>query len=311
MTTRQAEEWPATRWPAKPWELTAPESYVLLHGRKASGLEALKLALVELVARRALLLEPVEVMELRGRMRRNALREGPMLRSISEPSLLPPADLFGPLRKGRLRTVRGSAGQVEGVLLKDFAPAAARAFSDGLRLNPFGRYLDRHVIPSLVRRGLVGIENRRLGVFSRGGKFRTPAGIWARSDLQAWMRVGEERLSRWLSDDPSRALAYVTTAGAAVLLVTNRYPELSVLGRRLRERGGLEYAGVLTDADEGPGGDSTAAGLDAVQQSGDLGALDLSTLGLDFSALDGIDGAFRALDAGMAAGLEAPSGGGG
>ncbi|HEX2034279.1 MAG TPA: hypothetical protein VHS99_08845 [Chloroflexota bacterium] len=55
-------------WPASPWSSSAPESYVLLHfHRKPSAKAALKLAVLELLARRRLrLLE----LRTRGRWRR-------------------------------------------------------------------------------------------------------------------------------------------------------------------------------------------------------------------------------------------------
>ena len=45
-------EWPATRW-----QLSAPESFVLRNGPNASGREAFKLGLMELVGRGVLALD--------------------------------------------------------------------------------------------------------------------------------------------------------------------------------------------------------------------------------------------------------------
>jgi hypothetical protein len=49
-----------------PWPLSAPESYVLLHGPRAKGVEAFKRGLLELVARDVL---TVETRDRRGLLR--------------------------------------------------------------------------------------------------------------------------------------------------------------------------------------------------------------------------------------------------
>ncbi|HVG98656.1 MAG TPA: hypothetical protein VNK05_17245, partial [Chloroflexota bacterium] len=46
---------PDLRWPASAWAASAPESYLLLHyQRRPEAREALKLGILELLARRAL-----------------------------------------------------------------------------------------------------------------------------------------------------------------------------------------------------------------------------------------------------------------
>ena len=51
-------EHPQPDWPATGWSLTAPESYVLNYAGEGRGVDAFKLALKELVARRALRSSP-------------------------------------------------------------------------------------------------------------------------------------------------------------------------------------------------------------------------------------------------------------
>ncbi len=70
-------EQPHADWPGSRWNLTAPESYVLNSVGEGSGSEAFKLALKELVARRALRVEPVQVRRLGLRKERPALTAGP------------------------------------------------------------------------------------------------------------------------------------------------------------------------------------------------------------------------------------------
>jgi hypothetical protein len=55
-------------WPASPWPASAPESYLLLHfQRRPQGKEALKLGILELLARHRLRLVDVERKGLLGR----------------------------------------------------------------------------------------------------------------------------------------------------------------------------------------------------------------------------------------------------
>ena len=57
---RQRAARPA-QWPASPWAASAPESYLLLHfQRRPEGKEALKLGILELLARHRLRLVEVE-----------------------------------------------------------------------------------------------------------------------------------------------------------------------------------------------------------------------------------------------------------
>src|SRR5678816_908766 len=66
-----------TAWPATRWGLSAPESYVVLNGPSASGSEAFKLGLMELVARGVWVLETVERRVLLSKKQVAILRGGP------------------------------------------------------------------------------------------------------------------------------------------------------------------------------------------------------------------------------------------
>ena len=68
----------AGAFPSTRWRLTAPESYILLHGLDASPRDAFKLGLMELVARGALVLDnDARQSGRRGTRRIAALRDGP------------------------------------------------------------------------------------------------------------------------------------------------------------------------------------------------------------------------------------------
>jgi hypothetical protein len=196
------------------------------------------------------------------------------------------------------------------VLVEDLAKMARREFTRSL-----AGYIDRHVSPSLVQRGLLRTEEyRRFGLFARRRHVFTSAGREAADELDQWLRIGHERLRDWVHGDPARALAYAGGAGAAVLL-RSLYPELDLLAEHAREHaaagagaGGGEWPADATDATAGPG---TDVGVGPAQARGDVEALDLSALELDVGAFDGLDRAFGALDAGVDAGAGFGGDGGG
>jgi hypothetical protein len=241
-------EWPSTRW-----RLTAPESYVLQIPQPLQSVHAFKLALRELVLRRALLLEQPESAGLIGRRRpKSVVRAGPEYASVSEPALIPLLELHA-----RSRERRG----LDGVLVEDFASAARREFT-----RSFAGYVNDHVYPSLAERGLMELEeSKRLGVVRRRVHVLTPAGREAAAELDEWLRIGYERLADWGRAEPQRALAYAGGAGAAILLMPSLYPEFNRLGKHVLlygEAGAGGPEGTPDDFDFG-GFDGFDAGFDA------------------------------------------------
>jgi DNA-binding MarR family transcriptional regulator len=238
----------AGEWPAERWGLTAPESYVLYSAPTVSGSEAFKLALRELALRRAI------------RMERHGMRRG--TGTASEPALEPVLEVFN-------RAARG----VDVVRVNDLAREAKRAFG-----RSFAGYVNDHVYPSLEQRGLIRAEESRfLGILRRRRHRLTPEGREALDELREWLWVGEDRLGRWVRDDPDRALAYAGGAGASLLLMSGLYPELERLGRRFLEGGDAPLGGGVLDiglfSEEAGGGglDSIDAGFDAGGAFGGFG----------------------------------------
>ena len=126
------------------------------------------------------------------------------------------------------------------------------------------------------------------------------------------MRVGRERLGDWVSDDPAKALAYTSGAGAAILLMGDAYAEFALLERHLAERQAVSGGGGDGTADIGTfAGDEDRAEAGSDLTGADLGTLDLGTLGTDFGGFDGLDAAFGAIDFGIDAGGAGDGGGGG
>jgi Golgi phosphoprotein 3 (GPP34) len=242
-------------WPSARWRLTAPESYGLQAPPRLSGVEAFKLALRELVLRRALQVEqPETASPLRRGRPRSMLRLGT---SVTEPALAPLLDLHARARR---------RGAHDGVLVEDLARAARREFGRSL-----GGYVNDHVYPSLARRGLLrSSEHKRWGVFPRTRHELTPAGEEAAAEVAEWLRVGRARVEGWTRESPERALAYAGGAGAAILLVPELYPDFERLGRD-----------AATYAEPVPGGGEFDLG--AFGSAGDSDAGDA------FDAFDGID----------------------
>ena len=205
-------------WPSEQWQLTAPESYVLRLPRPRRHVELFKLALRELVLRRALTIEQLEQAGLFRQRSKTVLRVG--TQHMSEPALAPLVELHS-------RARRRSAS--DGVLVEDFAKEARREFTGSLM-----GYLNNHVYPSLVQRGLMEVEEPTgLRAFRRRRHVRTAAGGEALAELEEWLRVGNACLKDWVRDSPERALAYTAGAGAAVLLMPGLYPELERIGRQV------------------------------------------------------------------------------
>jgi hypothetical protein len=210
-------------WPSADWRLTAPESFVLRLPRTRSAVEVFKLALRELVLRRALELEQVERAGFLARRRpKTVLQVG--TQHVSDPALTP---LLGVHSRARVRP------ELDGVLVEDFAKEARRAFGQSLE-----GYVNDHVHPSLTARGLLEIEEPAgLRRYRRRRHVRTAAGDAAAAELEEWLRLGNERVVGWTRDAPERALAYTGAAGAAILLMPGLYPDFERIGKRRAPHG--------------------------------------------------------------------------
>ena len=263
------------RLPDEPWPLTAPESYVLRYGlgNNAQSLHAFKLALTELVARRALDLRGAWVRRrwAPGRYPTFLLCDGPHKAAVEEPSLRPVVELHTNMKSRSLGVpFDDPAGEAHGVLLTKFASVAARA-------GGYRTYLRRDVAPSLRQRKLLSAVNAR-----------TPAGNEAAEQLDAWLEVTRRGLFSW-SHDETWLSAFVAGAGASVFLCQFATPGQPV----------LQHIG------------SALASFPSHDVSNRVAFWDSD--GLDLAGLAGsLDGAFDALNAGFSdAGVGGGGGDGG
>jgi hypothetical protein len=276
--------------PPRRWELSAPESGVLLWGPQTRSGEALKLALLELVVRQVLRLESV-------RERRLAI----FSRTVT---VLAP----GPGRdQPSGRTLRG--------VLEATPPA--RTYPDGTtgaavaqwaravvaRYQRSGGYAQAEVLPALEQRGLYRRERyRRLGLFEASRWTLTPEGMSALAELKALLDQARALFGLGTLADPAAVRSHFERTGAAVLLLPGLFPQI-----RLRQGQGPEGttdAGsfVLVDIHLG-GGDERPS--DETEPGGDPFDLDALAGVFGPGPLDGLDAAFAAIDAGV------DSGGGG
>lgn len=273
--------------PRNRWRLTAPESYVLLYGPKSGG-GALKLALLELVARECLELVEVEERGAFGRTRTVAiLRHGSGKRDPGGPPLDAVVELLGSVRNG------ASEGSSAGMPVVELARATRKQY------GRFGGYAEAEVLPALMRRGLYERRERRfLGIFRYTRWEPTRAGVEARAELERNISLGEERFGEWVDVDPAQALAFLGAAGSSVLLMSPLHPDI----RRLHERRRAEGADAASAGVYPIVGDVSAPDNPEGEPGNLLGYFDPGAFDLDLGVFDALDGAFSAIDSGVDSG---------
>jgi hypothetical protein len=262
--------------PARPWELPAPESLVLLWGPETGNAWALKVALLELIARGALRLVAVEHRRLLlFPTVTTVLALGPNADRPASRSLRVVLDSYPKPRTYPDGTV--------GVPLETLAGAVFAQYRRRVRLrfgrfrwdSPSGGYVQSEVLPELERRGLYRRDSSsRLGLFDTTRWVLTPAGTAALEELRALTTNGRTSFAGWVQHDPEAARAYVERAGTSLLLMGGLGPSLRRLQQTAPER---EEAGVK------------------------VGALSLAVLAGSFGPgpADGLDAAFDAISVGV------------
>lgn len=233
--------------PTNPWKLTAPDSYILLHGPDAGGGEPLRFGLLELIARRLLAIYEVEERSFFGPRRTSVLVDGVETDEPLERPLEAVRSIFQ-----RLQPYTYTDGTV-GVPVAEFAQAAQQLY------HPPSRFAAEEVLPGLIRRGLYAREaHKGLWIFPATRLVLTPAGRAARAELADIMALGEREIPGWAERDRNSGLAYLAMAGAAALLLPQLYPEFREIGS------GSEVASLFFDSDLG-----AIASLDAAfEESG-------------------------------------------
>ena len=206
------------------WELSAPESYVLLHGPRADSVEAFKKGLLELAARGVLAITTYDLSRFFWFPRREtAIRSGP--NDFTTVNVGPPLRRIHDVYRHAEAHARWGGAHIQDL------GRSARMIE-----MPLMAYSRQVVIPSLVERGLLQPgEHRVLGLFPRATYVETPSGLVARAELERLMRMAERDLADAVTKGPKQALALVGTLGAAVFLMDPLFPELARLGQMLSE----------------------------------------------------------------------------
>jgi hypothetical protein len=269
-------------WKSDRWSLCAPASYVLRNGQNASGVEAFKLGLLELVARGTLKIVKQE--ETSGLLRRK--REVSYVVSGSgaeRPEELSLAAVFDVHTRSEARTLNDGTSAV---LLADLVKRAREDF------GTIQQYTHRIVLQELVGRGLFAVKPRNMLRFIRWTAYElTRQGYVVRGELEVWATTGQKELPGLVERDPAKAVAFAALAGSTVFLTASLYPELARLGDRVRDSGYDDassfYLASSSDA-------STDGGFQFPQL--DFGAFDF---GFDFSGLDGLSDISTDIDSGV------------
>lgn len=283
-----------TEWPSQPWDLAAPESYVLRYGLEMSGSRPFRFAIVELIARG--LLKLIHVTE--PRLLRHA-RETTALIERGRPDSRLPQSLAAVWQLYRRAPFRTFEGAMQGVTVRDLAAALV----DGYRT--YYAFGVEEITPELIKRGLLTTKSERPfpWLFATTKYVPTPAGKEAAAELDRWITIGETEFADLVETNPRKAMAFSRVAGCALLLIEPGPAQMQALARFAQETGYLPAdAGLLglhPIDDRGEDRDAPGDGEPiATPAAAGLGILDIGNLAnaLDVGISAGFEGIFDPLD---------------
>ncbi len=254
--------------------LTAAEALVLQNPQAAQGRKALKLTLMELLARRIVRMRQEENKGRFGRVQRTDYLQLIEPGQQPAPSTAPVAAVLDMLR------VAGAAGP--GASMAQVVQQARRSF--GSDLSGFQR---QHLIPSLMKRGLIeAYQKKLLGIIPSTRYRHTAAGERALQELVADLEQARS-LPEVVDRDPAQAVALIAALGGSILLVDELKPHYARLSQALRQPvgdGGDGEASETIEADD--------VDIDAP----DSGRIGLGGFDFDFAAFDALDTSLDAFD---------------
>jgi hypothetical protein len=215
------------------WDLPAPESAVLLWGPETRDHDALKLALLELVARRAMKLVAVPDRRLVFISKEtHVLVRNPHYAEPVSPSLAIVVDAHPKTRTYRDGTVGTPVDRLAGDVLRQEL-RRVRVRRGVFRWDwSVGGYVRNRVLPELERRGLYARESRRrLGVLESDVWVPTTEGVATLYELRERLEAGRAGLLDWLERDPARADDFLQRLGPALPLMGGLTPLIARLRR--------------------------------------------------------------------------------
>ena len=211
-----------------PWPLSAPESYVLLHGPRATSVEAFKRGLLELVARDVLTMETRERPRL---FHFFTARTSFLLRGPNMPWVHSAAQPLRSIWDIYSRTsISVSPGEPRGMRVRDLRRSAR------VLRTPIRDYTHWSVLPALMERGLYERDDYAAPWPSRSSRYtETAAGRAARIRLESLLESADREFSPAARRDPGEALALAGGLGSAILLMDPLLSEIAWLGQRIRD----------------------------------------------------------------------------
>ena len=210
-------------WQSSPQTLTltAAEALVLQNPHKAQGRAALKLTMMELLARRVLSLRPEEKRGLLGRTRKTEyLRLDPNAARFAQ----------YPHVRAVVEVIAGAGKPGTEPTMQEVVANARKTFGTDL-----ARYQSAYVIPALEQRGLVeATRHKVLGVFPSTRYQRTTEGDVALQQLESNMDAARRIPPMLDNGNPQEIAALVAGLGASLLLVDELRPHYRRLSHTLR-----------------------------------------------------------------------------
>jgi hypothetical protein len=217
----------APRLPDRPWELSAPESYVLRQTVLALPETIARFAIFELVARGALRLGPARVRQgLRAR-ELWVVADGDALDDVDDGSLRAAVASYARVRGRRTRSAELDGDRVDGVALDDLVKATARDLG-------------------AIEDGAIAVGLRKRGLLSR--ETRTTVGGRANRLLDEWLRVGRRRFAEFAQRDAAWATAFLRGAGSATLLLDEPSALTAFADSKIADRLGRAFTGLDVNA---------------------------------------------------------------
>lgn len=266
--------------------LSAAEALVLQNPQAAQGRAALKLTLMELLARRIVTMRHEETKGRFGRVHRTDYLQVAEEDQQQVPDAAPVTAVLNMLRAA------GAAGP--GATMAQVVQQARRSFGSDL-----SGFQQKHLVPSLLRRGLLeAYQKKLLGLIPRTQYRHTSAGEKVRQELVAHLEQAR-RLPEVLDRDPTHAAALLATLGGSILLVDELKPHYGRLAQALRQPAAGGDDGASADMVELDDPDVAPSDLDLA----DFGGFDF-----DFAAFEALDSSLDAFDSSFDS--SADSGGG-
>jgi hypothetical protein len=265
--------------PKNPITLTAGELYILRDPNKATGREAFKLTLTELLSRGALRFqrETKTVLWVIPKQENYlVLVPGARSRAGSKPHIQAALDMIANV------PIKGAGAPME-LIIK----SAHKMFGKDL-----SKFKTDSIVPTLLREGYLDKqETKALGLFTQTTYEPTAKGKQTIKELDSLMLYAED-LPELASRNPDQAASIIGLLGAGIILMPELRPHYAEIGQSLRSR-----RERLDDS--GDGGGEFEGGEPAGVASGfeDLGAQwDAGFAGI-FEAVDGaMDSIDNALD---------------